>query len=237
MVQVNRVTFPTFGFRLMYHLLQRQRVACSRSEVRAVYVSLKLLGKRAPARVSTTDSRHGDPRYPNLVKDLAITRPDQVWVADTTYFKIVGRTAYLALVEDAFTRRVVGYAIGFGNHAGFVLEALEMALCKGTPEIHHSDQGKQYASSLYTNRLLRLGVVLSMAAVGCAWENGLAERLNRTFKVEEIRRSEYQSLDQARRSIADYVKLYNQERIHMSLGYRTPQEVHRAYANNNETKG
>jgi putative transposase len=228
-IQANRVTFPTFGFRLMHQLLSRQRVACTRSEVRRAYVEMKLLGKRAARRVRTTDSSHGEPRHPNLVKDLPIERPNQVWVADTTYLQVGGRTAYLALVEDAYSRKVLGYALGFTNDAHFVLGALELALAHGRPEIHHSDQGRPYASKSHRLRLLSVGAQPSMASVGKAWENGLAERLNRTFKEEEIRRSEYDSLQEARNSIAAYVKLYNEERIHMSLGYKTPKEVFDSY--------
>jgi putative transposase len=228
-IQSNRVTFPTFGFRLMYQLLRRQRVACTRSEVRRAYIELKLLGKRAARLVHTTDSNHGEPRHPNLVKDLPIERPNQVWVADTTYLQVGGRTAYLALVEDAYSRKVLGYALGFTNDANFVLGALELALLHGRPEIHHSDQGKPYAAKSHRKRLLDAGAKLSMAAVGKAWENGLAERLNRTFKEEEIRRAEYDSLQEARNSIAAYVKLYNEKRIHMSLGYKTPEEVFKSY--------
>ena len=214
----NRVTFPTMGSRLMYKLLVRQSVRCSRSDVRRAYIELKILGKRAPPRVQTTNSNHDEPRYPNLVKGLAVVRPDQAWVADTTYLKIAGRNAYLALVEDAFTRRVLGWAMGFSNNTMLVLDALEMALTRAQPEIHHSDQGKTYAANAHTRRLLKLGVAISMAAVGKAWENGLIERLNRTFKHEEILRSEYQTLAEARSAIAKYVKLYNEQRIHMSLG-------------------
>ncbi len=217
------------GYRLMYKLLSRQGVACSRSRVREVYANLNLLGRRAPPRAQTTNSRHNEPRYPNLVKDLAIQRPDQVWVADTTFLKVARRTAYLALVEDAYTRRVVGWSLGFTNDASFVMSALEQALTRGRPEIHHSDQGTTYAAKCCTSRLLKLGTSLSMAAVGKAWENGLAERLNRTFKEEEIRRSEYDSLSEALSSIAAYVKLYNEQRIHMSLGYKTPLDVFQSF--------
>jgi transposase InsO family protein len=235
MIRTNRVTFPTCGFRLMYKLLVRQRVACTRSEVRAVYERLGWLGKRAPARARTTDSRHEHERYPNIVKDLPITRPDQVWVADTLELRVAGRRAFLALIEDVYTRRVVGFALSFTNDALLTLEALERALGRGQPQIHHSDQGKTYAADLHTRRLLDIGATISMAAVGCAWENGYAERLNRTFRHEEIRRSEYLSLREARTAIARYVNLYNAHRIHMSLGYRTPDEVNEAYGRDQET--
>lgn len=231
----NRVTFPTMGFRLMFKLLERHHVRCTRSEVRRAYVELRILGKRAPARVRTTNSNHDEPRYPNLLKNLDIVRPDQVWVADTTDLKVGKKTAYLAIVEDAFTRRVLGWAMGFSNNTMLVLEALDMALIRGKPEIHHSDQGKPYASRLHVGRLLKLGVTISMAAVGKAWENGLIERLNRTFKYEEILRSEYQSLQEARTAIAKFVKLYNEQRIHMSLGYQTPKEVYDNFGRDQQT--
>lgn len=231
------VSFPCFGYRRMHALLRRRQIACTRAEVRSVYVSLRRVGRRAPLRARTTDSRHPEPRYENLAKDLAIERPDQLWVADTTYVRIGGRFAYLALVEDAFSRKVMGWCLGFSNDAELVLRALDMALEIGTPEIHHSDQGRTYASTRYIRRLRSVGARPSMAAVGKAWENGLAERLNRTFKEEEIRRSEYRSLKEARASIAKFVALYNEERIHSAIGYRTPNERYRAEWNDSSNEG
>jgi putative transposase len=164
-----------------------------------------------------------------------VNRPNQVWVADTLELFIGGRKAFLALVEDMYTRRVMGLALSFSNNALLTREALEMSLLKGTPEIHHSDQGKPYAADLYTLRLIRLRVTVSMAAAGKAWENGYAERLNRTFRREEIVRTEYNNIRDARTAIGAYAKLYNELRIHMSLGYQTPGEVKEAYARDNET--
>lgn len=231
-----RVTFPWMGYVGMYHLLRRHRLACSRSDVRQVYLNLGILGKRAPSRKGkTTDSRHEHPRYPNLVRKLKPIRPDHVWVSDTTEFSVRGRRAFLALVEDVGTRRVVGFALSFSNDTLLTLDALNMALAKGCPEIHHSDQGRTYASDRYTARLSSLGVRLSMARVGCAWENGYVERLNRSFKEEEILRSEYETMAEARTSIAAYAKLYNEARPHMSLNRRTPEEVCEAYLQEHKT--
>lgn len=217
----------------MYQLLVRQRVFCTRSEVRRAYAQLGILGK--PARVRTTNSRHEHERYPNVVKEFQATRPNQVWVADTTEFRIAGRRTFLALVEDVFTRLVMGLALSHSNDTLLTLEALEMGLLSGRPEIHHSDQGTTYAAESYTRRLLKLGVVISMAAAGKAWENGFAERLNRTFKEEEILRSEYDNIQDARKAIFAYTKLYNELRIHMSLGYRTPKEVKDTFGQDQET--
>jgi len=236
LILTNRVTCPTAGYRLMYKILRRQGAECTRSEVREVYVRLNLMGKRAPPRMRTTNSRHAFQRYPNLVKDLKIERPDQVWVADTMEFRIGGKRTFLALVEDIFTRRALGFALSFVNDSLLTLEALEMALRFGTPEIHHSDQGGTYASGRFTRKLLNLNVVISMAAAGKAWENGYAERLNKTFRYEEIVRSDYLTIQEARNQIAAYVKLYNNQRIHMSLGYRTPNEVNEAQAKDKENR-
>lgn len=236
-ILANLVTFPYAGFRWMYMLLRRQRVACTRSEVRQIYIKLKLLGKRAPARTRTTDSRHEHERYPNLVRDLPVVRPDQVWVVDTLEFTIGRRKVFLALVLDVFTRLIQGFAVSLSNDTLLTLGALELALAKGTPEIHHSDQGKTYASDLYTRRLLKLGVQISMAAAGCAWENGFAERLNRTLKEQEIRRSEYETLQEANGAIAAYVTLYNEQRMHMSLRFLTPKQVKDAYGKDSNPGG
>ena len=219
----------------MYKLVQRQRVACSRCQVRQVYANLKIQRTRHPPKTRTTDSRHEHERYPNLVRDLEAARPDHIWAADTLELSICRKRAFLALIEDLYTRRVMGYALSFSNDSLLTLAALEMALSTGTPEIHHSDQGKTYASDMHTKRLLRLNVLISMAAAGKAWENGFAERLNRTFREQEIRRSEYDSIHDARISIGLYVKLYNEQRMHMALGYLTPKEVFQAYRNNDQS--
>ena len=234
-IQNNLVTFPVAGVTWMYKLLKRQHVECSRSEVRGIFIGLNLLRKRSAPRPRTTDSRHEHERYPNLVRDLPAQRPDHIWAVDTLELYIHRRKAFLALIEDIYTRRVMGFALSPSNDSLLTLEALEMALKAGKPEIHHSDQGKTYAATRYTGRLLNLKVQISMAAAGRAWENGFAERLNRTFREQEISRSEYDNINQARQSIAAYVKLYNHKRMHQGLGYLTPAEVYEAYDKDKET--
>jgi Transposase and inactivated derivatives len=157
-----------------------------------------------------------------------VSRPHQVWAADTLEFRIGGQRAFLALLLDIFTRLAMGFAVSFNNDTLLTLEALEMALKFGKPEIHHSDQGKTYAAEAYVRRL-GPSVLISMAAAGKAWENGYAERLNWTFESEEILLSEYQSLQEARTSIASYVNLYNEQRIHQGLGDIPPREAFEAY--------
>src|SRR5262249_28144809 len=179
-----------------------------------------------PARKRrTTDSNHVFPRYPNLVQDLEITRPDQVWVADITYIRLHKDFVYLAVLMDIFTLSIRGGHLARALDHGLTLAALERALVVATPHIHHSDQGVQYAATAYVQRLQKLGVTLSMAAIGEPRENGYAERLMRTIKEEEVNLSEYRDFADALRQITRFLDdVYNVKRIHSSLGYLTPKE-------------
>lgn len=221
-----RSVFPGAGVRYMHELLGRHQVQASRSQVRAVYERKGLLAKPFAARLRCTDSRHAHPRYDDLVKGLAIVRADQVWVTDTTFIRIARRWAYLSLILDAYTRRIVGWSVGHSNSAWLCAEALERALLDGEPGIHHSDQGNTYASKGYIQILERHKIQISMARAASPWDNGYAERLNRTIKDEEVRLSEYRTLQEAQASIADWVELYNHGRIHSSLNYYTPMEFY-----------
>ena len=186
---------------------------------------LNLAGAPPVRKTRTTDSGHAFPRYPNLVKDLKIRRPEQVWVADITYIRLHDEFVYLAVVMDVFTRSIRGWHLGRDLDQGLTLAALERALVVAVPTIHHSDQGVQYAAAPYVERLQKLGVKLSMAAIGEPRENGFAERLVRTIKEEEVDLSDYRDFAEARGQIGHFIDaVYNVKRIHSSLGYLTPQE-------------
>jgi len=186
---------------------------------------LGLSGAPPVRKTRTTDSGHAFPRYPNLVRDLKIRRPEQVWVADITYIRLRDEFIYLAVVMDVFTRSIRGWHLGRDLDQGLTLAALERALVVAVPTIHHSDQGVQYAATLYVERLQELGVKLSMAAIGEPRENGFAERLVRTIKEEEVDLSDYRDFADARSQIGHFIDaVYNVKRIHSSLGYLTPQE-------------
>lgn len=219
-----RVTFPGCGVRKMYHYVVRDFTRHSRSQVRRVYLELGILGKPFPRIPRTTNSKHTESRFPNLVKGLKVERPNQVWVGDVTYIRIGRRFAYLALLSDAFSRTILGWALSFHNDTILAKAALAMALESGKPEIHHTDQGSPYGSSAY---LAMLGptVKSSMAAPARPEDNGQAERLNRTVKEEEVRIAEYQTLEQARQGIREFVQKYNTQRLHQALGYRTPSQL------------
>ena len=217
--------WPTYGYRRVTAMLRRAGWAVNGKRVRRVMAELGLAGQAPARRVRTTDSAHAFPRHPNLVEGLTVERPDQVWVADITYVRLRDEFVYLAVVMDVFTRRVRGWELGRGLDQSLTLAALGRALRRGRPEVHHSDQGVQYAATAYTDRLAGVGAAVSMAAAGEPEENGFAERLMRTIKEEEVELSEYRDFADARRQLGRFLdSVYNRKRIHSSLGYLTPEE-------------
>lgn len=217
--------WPTYGYRRLTAMLRREGRAINAKRVRRVMADLGIHGAAPVRRKRTTDSNHDFPRWPNLVGGLEVARPDQVWVADITYIRLRCDFVYLAVVMDVFTRLIRGWHLGRGLDGGLTLMALERALALGRPEIHHSDQGVQYAADDYVQRLLGVGAQVSMAAVGQPRENGFAERLMRTIKEEEVDLSEYLDYADALRQLGRFLAaVYNHKRIHSALGYLTPAE-------------
>jgi transposase InsO family protein len=224
--------FPVYGTRRVAQQLRRSpyEMQVNRKRVRRIMAKKKLLRLTKRRKRRTTDSQHPYPCYPNLVKELGITRPDQVWVSDITYIRLHQEHVYLAIILDVFTRAIRGWCLSRTLDQELTLTALRAALATHTPEIHHSDQGVQYAAYAYTDWLKLHGIQISMAAAGKAEENGYAERFMRTIKEEEVYLSEYlnfgDALQQIRRFIED---VYNTKRIHSSLGYLTPAEFEYAW--------
>ena len=189
-----------------------------------------LLRPQKQRKCRTTNSDHPYPRYKNLVKDLEITTPDQVWVSDITYILLGNGFVFLAVIMDVYTRVIRGWSLSTMINLDLTLEALNMALADRVPEIHHSDQGAQYAAHAYVDRLKEYKVQISMAAIGKAEENGYAERLMRTIKEEEVDLSDYSDFADAKMQIGKFIKdVYNCKRIHSSLGYLTPAEFEAAW--------
>lgn len=219
---------PSEGARRLSARLQRQaRWACtSRERVRHAMRRLKITRKIRHKRRRTTNSQHGFARYPNLVKDLKPDHPHQVWVCDLTVIMLADDSeVYLAILLDVFTRRIVGWAVGRDLTHALPLSALRRALKMARPEIHHSDQGVQYADADYTQVLTAREVQISMAAVGKAWENGYAERVIGTLKQEEVYLAEYRDYAEAKGQLGHFIEaVYNRKRIHSALGYLTPSE-------------
>jgi putative transposase len=217
--------WPTYGYRRLTAMMRRLGWTVNGKRVRRWMEELQLTGAPPKRTTRTTNSNHAFPRYPNLVKDLEISMPDQVWVADITYIRLQREFVYLAVLMDVFTRCLRGWHLGRSLDQGLTLAALERALLVATPQIHHSDQGVQYAATAYVQRLQKLNVTLSMAAIGEPRENGYAERLMRTIKEEEVDLSEYHDFADAHRQIMRFLDdVYNIKRIHSALAYLTPLE-------------
>lgn len=217
--------WPTYGYRRLTWMMRRLGWSVNNKRVRRWMRELGIAGEAPVRGRRTTNSNHAFPRFPNLVENLEIAWPDHVWVGDITYIRLQREFIYLAVLMDVFTRSIRGWHLGRNLDQGLTLAALERALVVATPRIHHSDQGLQYAATAYVDRLKRLGVTLSMAAVGEPRENGFAERLMRTIKEEEVELSDYRDFPDAQRNLSRFLDdVYNRKRIHSSLGYLTPRE-------------
>jgi len=192
-----------------------------------------LLSLRRKKHVFTTDSAHTLPIYPNLARHATLTAPNQLWVADITFIRLRSEFIYLAVVLDAYSRRVIGWDLGRTLHAGLAIRALQMALrersWKAEGLIHHSDRGIQYASSDYTGLLERGEIQISMSRRGNPYDNARAERFMRTLKEEEIYGGDYRNLEDARARIGEFLEqTYNRQRLHSALRYLTPEEFEQA---------
>ena len=214
--------FPRYGSRKIMEQLKRApyRIVVGRHRVRRLMREMNLLVKPKRRR-STTDSRHGLRRFPNLVRGVKASRPDQIWVADITYIRLRSHDIYLAIIMDQYSRSIRGHHLSRSLGQELVLLPLERALQRHpAPEIHHSDQGTQYAAKAYVKRLQDAGTQISMAAVGKPSENGYAERLIRTIKEEEVYLSDYKNMADARQQIGHFIDVvYQHNRIHSALDY------------------
>jgi len=217
--------WPTYGYRRVTHQLKRTGYEVGETRIRRLLKALDHSCKVGKVRMYTTDSRHNLPRYPNLIKYMPVTHINQVWVADITYIRFGRSFLYLAVILDAYSRGVRGWSLSRTLDKRLTIHALEKALAAyPAPEIHHSDQGGQYATPKYT-RLFPESTQISMSAVGRPMENGIVERFIRTFKEEHIDYTEYDDFSDAGVQIRSWLEEeYMTERIHSSLAYLTPAE-------------
>ena len=221
------------GYRLLTRKVRREGHLVNHKRVLRLMREDNLLCLRRTKYVFTTDSRHDLPIYPNLARRVALTALNQLWVADITYIRLRNEFVYLAVVLDAYSRRVIGWELGRTLQVELAIGALQMALkgrnWKGGELIHHSDQGVQYASLEYTQILKQREILISMSRRGNPYDNARAERFMRTLKEEEVYGRDYQDLEDARSRIGEFLEqAYNRQRLHSALRYLTPEEFEQA---------
>jgi putative transposase len=217
------------GYRLLTRSLRREGQLVNHKRVLRLMREDNLLSLRRMKYVFTTDSRHNWQVYPNLARHVTLTGINQLWVADITFIRLRNEFIYLAVVLDAYSRRVIGWDLGRKLQAELAIRALQMALrerkWKAEELIHHSDQGVQYAASDYTQILEQAEIQISMSRRGNPYDNARAERFMRTLKEEEVRGTQYRNLEEARSRIGEFLEqVYNRQRLHSALGYMTPEE-------------
>ena len=227
-IQKIAVEWPSYGRPRITEELRRRGWVVNPKRVRRLMREDNLLCVRKRKFVVTTDSSHGRRIYPNLARNMILTATDQLWRADITYIRLRDEFVFLAVILDAYSRRVIGWALDRTLEDELTLGALRMALSRRSIEpglVHHSDRGTQYASTDYTDLLKEHGITVSMSRKGNPWDNAACESFMKTLKYEEVHRNEYRDLAEARASIREFLeKIYNQRRLHSALGYLPPAE-------------
>lgn len=224
--------FPSYGWPRMTPELQRRGWAVNHKRVYRMMREDNLLCLRRRKFVRTTDSAHPFPVYPNLARGMQVTQLNQLWVADITYIRLRVEFVYLAVILDACSRRVIGWTLGRSLEGDLALQALRRALQQRRPApglVHHSDRGVQYASREYTALLEAHEITISMSRKGNPYDNAIAESFMKTLKYEQVYREDYEDLRAAGTAIPRFLEqVYNEKRLHSSLGYLPPAEFERA---------
>ena len=232
LVKEERKEQPRVGTRKLHEALQplfeAKQIKVGRDSLFNILRENNMLVKRKRAYAKTTNSYHHFHKYNNLVKELEITAPNQVWVSDITYIRTVKGFCYLALITDLYSRKIIGHDISDSLELAGCLRALRKALWHARPAtglIHHSDRGVQYCSHMYVNELKKRGIKISMTEENHCYENAVAERVNGILKDEFYLDQCFFSTLHAKRATKSAIKIYNNKRLHVSLGYKIPNMV------------
>jgi putative transposase len=215
---------PFFGVPWMTQWLRRQGHEVNRKRVSRLMQQMGLQAIYPKPRLSEPHPEHRI--YPYLLQDVVPERPHQVWSTDITYVRLAQGFVYLVAILDWFSRYALAWELSITMEMDFCLKALETALQQGKPEIFNSDQGSQFTSLAFTERLAKEGIQISMDGRGRVFDNIFVERLWRSLKWEEVYLNDYRNVREAKQGISQWFHFYNHERPHQSLDYRTPYEVH-----------
>ncbi len=235
-IQLLSLRYRFYGYRRITAQLRRSGVVVNAKRVQRLMREDSLIAmRRKPFAPPTSDSRHGFLIVPNLLRGLVSSGPDQIWVADITYVRMREAFAYLAIILDGFSRKVVGWALAPYLDASLAVEALDCALADRKPKpaslVHHSDRGVQYASTEYRQRLASHDITVSMSRPGNPYDNAKAESFMKTLKTEEVDGRRFRDINHARRSIGLFIDtIYNTQRLHSALGYCPPFEFESNFA-------
>jgi transposase InsO family protein len=235
-IQLLSLRYKFYGYRRITAVLRRSGMVINAKRVQRLMHEDNLIAlRRKPFAPPTSDSRHDFLIVPNLLRSLVPSGPDQIWVADITYIRLRETFAYLAIILDGFSRKVVGWALAPHLDASLAIEALDQALADRKPRparlIHHSDRGVQYASTDYRQRLTDHDIAVSMSRPANPYDNAKAESFMKTLKAEEVDGRSFKDITTARRSIGKFIDtIYNTERLHSALGYCSPLEFETNFA-------